>query len=274
MFKSVFILGFLILFTNFEAFSEVNNQFLSNIQNKLKVVPKVSESSKYRILKEYGALWLNQNPKVKLPAKVYFSSEAETQSFHQELNLINFGANCLLQDEAAQALKKAQIKAKQKLLSISPRGKNEACLRSFDLTQKLWLSRVEPNLKYYVQNGKLSANEASLIQKAKSWNQVDLILKLEKDKKLLFDKYRQTSILNSVAAPGTSQHLSGLAFDLAEFENPQVRKIMNEFGWFQTVQNDLPHFTYLGNSLSEKDLINLGLKKKTQASFTFWIPNL
>lgn len=254
MFKPLFVLYFFIVFCSFQAFSQDNNKFIVNIQNNLKFIPKPQEATKYRILKEYGALWLNQNPKIKLPSKVYFSSEAETQSFHHELNLANFGQNCILQHEAVQALKKAQIKAKQKGLNISPRGKSDGCIRSFNLTQKLWLSRVEPNLKYYVQNGKLSPAEANLIKQAKSWSQVDLVLKLEQQKRLLFDKYRQTSILNSVAAPGTSQHLSGLAFDLAEFENPQARQIMNEFGWFQTVQNDLPHFTYLGYSFTEKNL--------------------
>ncbi len=47
---------------------------------------------------------------------------------------------------------------------------------------------------------------------------------------------------------------------------------MNKYGWFQTVKNDLPHFTYLGTT--EENLKNLGLKRIEENNFIFWIPDL
>ncbi|MFN5540470.1 MAG: D-alanyl-D-alanine carboxypeptidase family protein [Candidatus Melainabacteria bacterium] len=256
------------------ALAEEANLFLQAIQNNLKVIPsKSNDPIKYRLLREYGSMWANQSRNIVLPPQIAFFSEAETIAFHAKLKLEKLvGTNCLLQSSAANALVQAQKVATQKGLKISPRG-SDSCIRSYDTTYKLWLSRVEPNLDFYVKGGKLSSKEANLIRQAPIDKQIALILNLEKERKLFFDKYRATSILNSVAAPGSSQHISGLAFDLAEYENPKVRAIMNEFGWFQTVRNDLPHFTYLGN-VQEKHLPALGLKKFTSGQFTFWVPNI
>ena len=97
------------------------------------------------------------------------------------------------------------------------------------------------------------------------------ILRLE-GKGLYFNMDFTKSILYSVAAPGTSQHLSMLAFDVKEFENAEVRSILARHGWFQTITSDLPHFTFLG--VSESELPSLGLKKTTNSGRTFWIPQL
>ena len=63
-----------------------------------------------------------------------------------------------------------------------------------------------------------------------------------------------------------------LALDVTEFGNPRVRAILAQHGWFQTVQSDLPHFTYLG--LEEKDLPARGLRRATSGGQVFWIPNV
>ena len=63
------------------------------------------------------------------------------------------------------------------------------------------------------------------------------ILRLEK-KKIYFAKDLNKSIIYSVAPPGTSQHLSMLAFDAVEYDNVRVREILALHGWFQTVDND------------------------------------
>jgi hypothetical protein len=76
----------------------------------------------------------------------------------------------------------------------------------------------------------------------------------------------------SVAPPGTSQHLSMLAIDIAEFNDARTREIMASHGWFQTVISDLPHFTYLG--VDEAALPDLGLKKVLNGDRGFWIPDL
>ena len=78
------------------------------------------------------------------------------------------------------------------------------------------------------------------------------------------------SILYSVAAPGASQHLALVAFDVAEFTNPSVRATLARHGWFQTVRSDLPHFTFLG--AREQDLPDLGLERVGEHGQTFWLP--
>jgi hypothetical protein len=97
------------------------------------------------------------------------------------------------------------------------------------------------------------------------------VLELEKQG-LYFSKDLSKSILYSIAAPGTSQHIAMLAFDVNEFENPRVREIMGKHGWFQTVLSDLPHFTFLG--LKEKDLPKHGLRSVEVNGQVFWIPNV
>ena len=102
-------------------------------------------------------------------------------------------------------------------------------------------------------------------------DQVAEVLQLEKSG-IFFSKDLSKSILYSIAAPGTSQHIALLALDVTEFDNPRVREILAEHGWFQTVLSDLPHFTYLG--LKEKDLPKRGLKSVVVDGQTFWIPNV
>jgi hypothetical protein len=97
------------------------------------------------------------------------------------------------------------------------------------------------------------------------------VLELEKSG-VYFSKDLSKSILYSIAAPGTSQHIAMLAFDVIEFDNPRVREILAKHGWFQTVLSDLPHFTFLG--LKEKDLPKNGLKNVEVDGQTFWIPNV
>ncbi|MDT7602584.1 MAG: hypothetical protein QOF61_581, partial [Acidobacteriota bacterium] len=89
---------------------------------------------------------------------------------------------------------------------------------------------------------------------------------------IFFSKEFAKSILYSVAAPGASQHLAMLAFDAVEFKESRVRSTFARHGWFQTVRNDLPHFTFLG--VREKDLPDLGLKRVEDCGQVFWIPNL
>ncbi len=100
-------------------------------------------------------------------------------------------------------------------------------------------------------------------------DQVAEVLELEKSG-IFFSKDLSKSILYSIAAPGTSQHIALLALDVTEFDNPRVREILAKHGWFQTVLSDLPHFTFLG--LKEKDLPKHGLKSVIVDGQNFWIP--
>ena len=98
-----------------------------------------------------------------------------------------------------------------------------------------------------------------------------MVLELEENG-LYFAKDLSKSIIYSVAPPGTSQHLSMLALDVAEFDDKDVRALLIEHKWFQTVVSDLPHFTYLG--VREDELADLGLKKVLSCHRTFWLPDV
>jgi hypothetical protein len=161
--------------------------------------------------------------------------------------------------------------AQQAGLAITPRGGAEAARRDFDGTVRLWLSRVEPALIHWQTAGRLSAAQTERIRRLSLREQVREVLELE-TQGIFFSKDLSKSILYSVAAPGASQHLSMLALDVAEFLNPSVRAMLARHGWFQTVQSDLPHFTFLG--LSETDLPARGLRRVNVGEQAFWIPNV
>src|SRR5205085_7408816 len=126
-------------------------------------------------------------------------------------------------------------------------------------------------LEHWVSTGKLQQADAERIKSLSPFEQVPEIFKLEAQG-MFFSKDLSKSIIYSVAPPGTSQHLSMLALDVSEFENSKVRDILAKHGWYQTVQSDLPHFTFLG--ARETELENLGLKKVTDGGRTFWLPNI
>ena len=224
-----------------------------------------------RILSEYGAVFLTR---AMPPAKVMFTSENGVSEFQNKAGIgagrIG-GTNIELQPEALKALEDAISEAKQQGLKITPRDGAEAARRSFDKTLKLWNSRFEPALKHWKSKGRLTDEQISDLRKLTVKDQVEEVLELEKEG-IYFNTFFNNSILYSVAAPGTSQHLSMLAFDAGEFGDKKVRRIMANHGWFRTVQNDEPHFTYLG--YKESDLPRLGLKKVIKKSGEFWIPKM
>lgn len=168
------------------------------------------------------------------------------------------------------ALLAARGEARTKKLDITPRGA-DAARRSYADTVRLWTSRVEPALDHWVAKRRLPATEAARIRRLSPVDQISEVLGLEAQG-IYFSTDFSKSILYSVAAPGTSQHLSMLALDVAEFENPSVRTILSRHGWFQTVASDLPHFTYLG--VDESELTSLGLKRVVSSGRPFWVPDL
>ena len=117
----------------------------------------------------------------------------------------------------------------------------------------------------------LSPEEAERIRNLAPVEQIPEILELE-EQGIFFSKDLSKSTVYSVAPPGTSQHLSLLAFDINEYNDPIVKAILAKHGWFQTVVSDLPHFTYLG--FSEKELPALGLKYVISGGRSYWIPKL
>ena len=225
-----------------------------------------------RILEEYGAIFVARG-NVKTPAKIVFVNETEVSGFQATLSISRkeiAGYTLELQRAAMKDLLKSIEEAKKNNLSISPRGADSA-QRNYEQTIKLWASRVNPALEHWTKEGKLSEKKAEKIRALPPFEQVPEIFELE-EKGIFFSKDLSKSIVYSVAPPGTSQHLSLLAFDVAEYKNERVWEILAKNGWFQTVVSDLPHFTYLGTK--ETELPELGLKKVESGGQVFWIPNL
>jgi hypothetical protein len=233
----------------------------------------IDESSpvQQRILTEYGAVLLSTATP---PIKMMFTSEQEVEAFQAKAGsgtATMGGAKVVLQPSALEALQKAAEQARAAGLSITPRDGEEAARRSYSKTLELWNSRFLKACDHWIQKGRLTKNEADKLKALPIGPQVAEVLELEK-KGIFFNTFFNNSILFSVAAPGTSQHLSMLAFDATEFQNPTVRKILAQNGWFRTVQNDEPHFTFLGRK--ESDLKELGLKQVTKTGGEYWVPDI
>ncbi|HJX89081.1 MAG TPA: hypothetical protein VJ372_01225 [Pyrinomonadaceae bacterium] len=226
-----------------------------------------------RILEEYGAVYL-ATKKVMPPPVCIFTTEEQVTKFQEaagyEQERIGFD-DIELQPEALKQLRKAREEAQKEGLDITPRDGAEAARRNYEDSVRLWNSRFIPALDYWQSQGRLTANQVTRLKSLSLAQQIAEVLELEKEG-LYFSKDLSKSILYSIAAPGTSQHIHMLAFDVNEFENPRVREIMAKHGWFQTVLSDLPHFTFLG--LKEKDLPKHGLRSVELNGQAFWIPNV
>jgi hypothetical protein len=226
-----------------------------------------------RILEEYGAVFV-ANKKVKPPPVCVFTTEEQVTKFQDDAG---FKAEYMaydtieLQPEALKHLLKAREEAQKEGLDITPRDGAEAARRNYEDSVRLWNSRFDPALDYWLSQGRITADEVARLRALPLSQQIAEVLELEKQG-IYFSKDLSKSILYSIAAPGTSQHIHMLAFDVNEFENPRVREIMAKHGWFQTVLSDLPHFTFLG--LKEKDLPKHGLRSVEANGQVFWIPNV
>lgn len=226
-----------------------------------------------RILEEYGAIFL-ANKKVLAPPACVFTTEEEVTAFQNAAGFVAetiADAEIELQPEAMKALLKARDDAQEEALDITPRGGAEAARRNYEDSMRLWDTRFLPALEYWLAQGRLTSEQVTRLRGLTLHDQVAEVLELEKSG-IFFSKDLSKSILYSIAAPGTSQHIALLALDVTEFDNPRVREILAQHGWFQTVLSDLPHFTYLG--LKEKDLPKHGLKSVVVDGQTFWIPNV
>lgn len=233
-----------------------------------------TNSVENRILKEYGSVFLT---KAMPPTKAMFTSEQEVSAFQSKAGSASAnvnGSNVELQPAALKALESAIADAKSAGLKITPRDKKantDSAKRTYQQTLDLWNGRFYKACDHWKGKKRLTDQQISNLKSLPIKQQVQEVLELEK-KGIYFSTFFNQSILFSVAAPGTSQHLSMLAFDAAEFQNKKVRAILAKHGWFRTVQNDEPHFTYLG--YNENELPGIGLKKVIRKNGEFWIPNL
>jgi hypothetical protein len=234
------------------------------------VVP--ADGIEKKLLKEYGAVFVCRGGCVP-PTTIVYRDQTEVAAFQKSVEsrteMIG-GAPMTLQAPAMKALLAAIADAAGRGLTITPRDVDSAT-RSYDESIALWASRVEPALAHWVEQKKITEADAERIRSLSPYDQVGEVLKLEK-RKIYFSKDLQKSVIYSVAPPGTSQHLSMLAFDVAEYDNPDVRTILATHGWYQTVVSDLPHFTYLG--VLENELKGLGLKKVKNSERVFWVPKI
>jgi hypothetical protein len=225
-----------------------------------------------RVLEEYGAMFVAEG--VALPAACVFESEEAVERFQREAG---WRAESLdgtvieLQPPAMAALMAAREEAAFNGLRVTPRGGGEAGRRSFADSLRLWRSRCDPALEHWCEKGRLGAAEAERLRVLPLREQAAAVLELESCG-IFFSKCFNKSILQSVAAPGASQHLAMLAFDVTEFQDPRVGALLARHGWFQTVLSDLPHFTYLG--LDERELPARGLRRLESAGQTFWVPDM
>ena len=224
-----------------------------------------------RVLEEYGAMFVAEG--VALPEACVLESEEAVERFQREAGWRAEeldGAVVELQPPAMEALMEAREEAAHMGLRITPRGGSEAGRRSFADSLRLWHSRCEPALEHWCAEGRLDGAEAERLRGLPLREQASAVLELERGG-IYFSKLFDKSILQSVAAPGASQHLAMLAFDIAEFQDARVGALLARHGWFQTVLSDLPHFTYLG--LGERDLPSRGLRRVESAGQTFWVPD-
>ncbi len=225
-----------------------------------------------RVLHDYGAMFVAHQTVVPPPVCVFDDEDAVTQ-FQKAAGRATTtigDAAIELQPEAMTALLRARAAARDEGLDITPRDGAEAARRSYADTVRLWNSRFFPALDHWIRAGRLTQPETETLRVLPTNQQVAAVLELERDG-IFFSKDFSKSVLYSIAAPGTSQHIAMLAFDVNEFLDERVRELFAANGWFQTVLSDLPHFTYLG--LPEAELPERGLKRVEVSGQTFWIPD-
>lgn len=226
-----------------------------------------------RILAEYGAIFV-ADAAIRVPPGCIFTSEAAVTQFQTQAQAKSVTINrttVTLQPAALAAFQAACAEARQARISISLHGGAKASRRSLADTEEVWNRYVDEALRNWQKKGRLSRDTADRLRELPPLKQADEILNLE-SKGLYFGLAQHKTILSSAAIPGASQHLSLLALDIAEYANPEVRRILAKHGWYQTVLDDFPHFTWLG--VPEEKLPGLGLHPVISSRQTFWLPEV
>ena len=226
-----------------------------------------------RVLHDYGAMFVGAQNILPPPVCV-FTSEDQVSQFQEAAGRApaTIGDAVIeLQPAAMQALLRARATGRADGLDITPRDGAEGARRDYADTVRLWNSRFLPALDHWKKAGRLTEDQVDRLRALPINEQVSEVLELEKDG-IFFSKDLSKSVLYSIAAPGTSQHIAMLAFDANEFPDARVREILATEGWFQTVLSDLPHFTFLG--LAESELPERGLRSVEVNGQKFWIPDI
>ncbi|MEO7674566.1 MAG: hypothetical protein ABIU09_10885 [Pyrinomonadaceae bacterium] len=224
-----------------------------------------------RLLSEYGALFAAIET-VKLPGRCIFENGSQVTEFQKgtrSRSEILSGVTVELQEEAMLALLSARFDAGKIGLQITPLDGSIAGKRTYSDTVRIWNSRYFKALDHWNRLGKISNDDARAARGDNVINQIRKVVKWERSG-LNFGTNLKGSIFSSTAPPGASQHLSMLAFDVVQYFNRKIRAIMNQHGWFQTVVNDAPHFTYLG--FPESRLKSKGLQMIKAGGYEYWVP--
>src|SRR5437870_5191162 len=208
------------------------------------VASSISSSVERRLFAEYGAVFATAATP---PPGFNFDDAGQVDAFQPSLSLAS-GYFCeheiWLQTAALAALSVASSEMAERGGSITARAA-DAGGRSFEDTVRLWMRNVTRGLEHWKHLERITQERAESIARMSPAEQIAAILNLEESEELFFGTFFDRSILYSVAAPGASQHLSMLAFDVAEYEDREVSRLLGRYGWYRTVPNDLPHFTYL-----------------------------
>lgn len=223
------------------------------------------------ILQAYGAEYLATG--VKLPPLCILDF-AQTEQFQKavpfETATIS-GLQITLQKKPMEELQAAIQEARSKGLSLDP-SSELAALRNYRSSVNLFQKYLLAGLNYWVERGQIDQGFAKSVAIASPLEQLQAVLELEKRKLYLHASKHSISILNLVAPPGASQHLWGVAVDVTQHEDPRIRSILAAHGFFQTVESDFTHFTYLGRKPEE--LEQLGLRRNVVDGRDFFVPAL
>lgn len=239
------------------------------------IASTASSAVEKRLFAEYGAVFVTTATP---PPVIVFDNAQQVEAFQSSLSVsqAHFGDHEIrLQAVALQALTEAASEMKVRGGSITARAA-DAGGRSYIDTVSLWTRNVTRGLDHWEGLDRITRQLADSIRKLTPVAQVTAILELEQSEQLFFGTFFDRSILYSVAAPGASQHLSMLAFDVAEYRDREIDVVLGRHGWHRTVPNDLPHFTYLGHD--EDSLRVLGLQRiertHEERVYVFWTPDI
>ena len=228
-----------------------------------------------RLFAEYGALFVTTATP---PPTIIFADASQVEAFQARLSVRRERVGdyeVTLQSEAMDALIRAASEMNDREGQITARAQDSGG-RSYQDTVTLWNRNVTRGLEHWQAEGRLTPERADRIRRLAPTEQVGRILEMEEGEQIYFGTFFDRSILYSVAAPGASQHLSLLAFDVAQYQDDEVERVLGRYGWFRTVPNDLPHFTYLGHSRDR--LPELGLIRTERPyqdrTFAFWVPDM
>ncbi len=245
------------------------------MNNRLReAMSKVSSPVEARLFNEYGAVFVTRATP---PPLINFEDEAAVDRFQATLQISRATLGEFeieLQQEAMDTLVLAASEIAREGGTLTPRA-SDSGRRSYSDTIGLWNRNITRGLDHWSELGRITSDQAHRIRDLNPVEQVSVILELEDSEQIYFGTFFDKSILYSVAAPGASQHLSLLAFDVSEFQSQAVERSLNRHGWFRSVAYDFPHFTYLGHD--EESLPSLGLTQimrvYNSCEYMFWVPD-